>query len=616
MCSIAGFCNHQADYTLEPSHWEAILHKMNEVQKRRGPDGDGILLAPQCGLAHTRLAIIDIDGGTQPMTRTLDGRTCSLCYNGELYNMPALRTELEQEGIVFSSHSDTEVILHGFLLHGPAFVEKMNGIFALAIWDETSRSLYLFRDRVGVKPLFYMQLHNTLLFSSELKGILSHPDASPLLDQDGLCEILALGPAKSYGKGVFKDIYEVLPGHFLHFQDGRLQDICYWKLESRPHTEDFDTTVEHTAWLIEDAVTLQMLSDIPISTFLSGGIDSSLVTSICARKLHSQGKQLNTFSFDFEGNGRYFHANSFQPSQDRPWVDKMVAYADTNHFYLECDNSRLIENLYRAVDARDLPCMADVESSMLYFCSLVVPHNKVTLTGECADEIFGGYPWFHSKQAFETDAFPWSIDMSPRQVLLSDEVIHTLPMEEYAHAAYERTISETPLLEGESPTERRRREIAYLNLKWFMVTLLDRMDRTSMYSGLEARVPLADHRILEYVWNVPWEMKCKDGIVKGLLRHAGKNKLPEEVLWRKKSPYPKTYHPEYEALLGNQLKEVLADPGAPIRQLLDLKKVHKFLNSEQDYGKPWYGQLMAGPQMLAFMLQFNYWLETYHVSLI
>ena len=260
--------------------------------------------------------------------------------------------------------------------------------------------------------------------------------------------------------------------------------------------------------------------------------------------------------------------------------------------------------------------MADVESSMLYFCSQVVSYNKVTLTGECADEIFGGYPWFHKKEFFEADQFPWSVHMEPRKVLLSDEVLRELPMDEYAHAAYEKTISETPVLPGETPEEKRRREISYLNLRWFMVTLLDRMDRTSMYSGLEARVPLADHRIVEYVWNIPWKMKCPDGIVKGLLRHAGEGKLPAEVLWRRKSPYPKTYDPTYETLLGNRLKEILADPQAPIRQLLDTKKVHDFLNSPSDYGKPWYGQLMAGPQMLAYMIQVNYWLEKYNIQLI
>jgi len=616
MCSIAGFCNSHADYLRDSQKWESILAKMNLVLKRRGPDEDGILLREKCGLAHNRLSIIDLANGSQPMTAMQNDHLCSIIYNGELYNMPSLRATLEAEGVSFATHSDTEVILQGYLKHGTSFVEQMNGIFAIALWDERIQTLYLFRDRLGVKPLFYMMVDQTLLFSSEPKGILSYPGIHASVDRDGLCEILALGPAKTYGKGVFRDMYEVLPGHFLEYREDALTDHCYWQLESHPHTESFEETVAHTAWLIEDAVTLQMLSDIPISTFLSGGVDSSLVTAICAEKLKDRGKLLNTFSFDFEGNRQYFQSNAFQPSEDRPFVDKMVDHLETNHFYLECDNSKLIENLYRAVDARDLPCMADVESSMLYFCSLVVPHNKVTLTGECADEIFGGYPWFHSETAFQTHAFPWSPTMEPRQVLLSDDVLEALPMEEYARAAYEKSIAETPILYGETPSETRRREISYLNLKWFMQTLLDRMDRTSMYSGLEARVPFADHRIVEYLWNVPWETKCKDGVVKGLLRHAGEKWLPKEVLWRKKSPYPKTYHPEYEALLGGQLKEILADTNAPIRQFLDVGKVYRFLNSKQDYGKPWYGQLMAGPQMLAFLLQFNYWLKTYHVAIL
>ena len=377
-----------------------------------------------------------------------------------------------------------------------------------------------------------------------------------------------------------------------------------------------EKTIEKTACLLSDSVKMQMLSDIPISTFLSGGIDSSLVTAICAKELKKQGKALNTFSFDFTDNQKFFKSNAFQPSQDRPYAEQMVSHCGTNHRFLECGNQEQFHCLYKAVDARDLPCMADVESSMLYFCSQVVRHNKVTLTGECADEIFGGYPWFHSKEAFETNAFPWSKDIAPRQILLDDTLIEDLNLEEYSLAAYEKTIRETPMLPEDSPEEKRRREIAYLNLRWFMTTLLDRMDRTSMYNVLEARVPFADHRIVEYIFNVPWEMKCPDGIVKGLLRHAGANMVPKDILWRQKSPYPKTYDPSYEKLLGRQLKEVLATPSSPIRTLLDTKKVKNFLNSPSDYGKPWYGQLMAGPQMLAYMLQVNYWLKHYHIQIV
>lgn len=616
MCGISGFYNPRVDYTAHAPKWRRILDDMNQAQKRRGPDNQGIYLDKSCGLAHVRLEIIDLVTGQQPMVRKEMGRTCAISYNGEIYNMKELKTELIRQGAVFETTSDTEVILVGYMMHGKDYVKKLNGIFAIALWDSRSEEICLFRDRLGVKPLFYTVKDGTLVFASEIKGLFAYPEIQPVLDTAGLCEIFALGPAKSYGKGVFKDIQEALPGHCLTYGRDSLHTEAYWKLQSRPHEDSMEKTIEKTAWLVEDAVKLQMLSDIPISTFLSGGVDSSLVTAVCAKELKKQGKTMNTFSFDFVDNDKYFQANAFQPSQDRPYVEKMIAHAGTNHRFLECSNRDQIECLYQAVDARDLPCMADVESSMLYFCSKVKDYNKVVLTGECADEIFGGYPWFHDPKAFQTAAFPWSMSMDPRQALLTTDLIASLPMEEYARAAYERTISETPTLPEDAPEEKRRREIAYLNLRWFMVTLLDRMDRTSMYNGLEARVPLADHRIVEYVFNVPWQMKCPDGIVKGLLRHAGEGLLPKEVLWRRKSPYPKTYDPTYEKMLGDRLKEVLSQPLAPIRTLLDARKVHAFLESPSDYGKPWYGQLMAGPQMLAYMLQVNYWLEKYKIQIV
>lgn len=616
MCGIAGFFNPKRDYTREKMKWLPVLERMNKVQKHRGPDQDGTYLSSSCGFAHVRLKIIDLLIGEQPMIRRSGETEFAIVFNGEIYNMHELKESLTAEGASFETASDTEVILVGYMLHGREFIKRLNGIFGAAIWDSHSKTLCLFRDRLGVKPLFYTKKGDTFIFSSEIKGLFAYPGVEPLLDKNGLCEIFALGPAKSYGKGVFKDIFEVLPGHVLTLDRYSYSDKAYWSLESRPHEDSMKTTIEKTAWLFSDAVKKQMLSDIPISTFLSGGIDSSLVTAVCAEELKKQGKTLHTFSFDFTDNQKYFKSNAFQPSQDRPFVEQMVSHCGTDHRYLECGNKEQLHCLYKAVDARDLPCMADVESSMLYFCSRVVQHNKVTLTGECADEIFGGYPWFHNKQAFETDAFPWSQDMAPRQTLLDDALIRELSMEEYAKEAYEKTINETPLLAEDTPEEKRRREIAYLNLRWFMVTLLDRMDRTSMYSGLEARVPFADHRIVEYVFNIPWHMKCPDGLVKGLLRHAGAKLVPKDILWRKKSPYPKTYDPSYEKLLGKQLREVLSTPSSPIRTLLDPKKVQRFLNSPSDYGRPWYGQLMAGPQMLAYMLQVNYWLKAYRVRIV
>ena len=616
MCGIGGFSSSRAAYTQESGKWPRILESMNRAQKRRGPDEEGIFLEKKCGLAHVRLSIIDLERGTQPMTRRAGEKSCTIAYNGEIYNMKTLRKELERKGVLFTTNSDTEVILQGYLTEGEEFIEKLNGIFAIALWDQKEESAVLCGDGVGVRPLLYSIQGATVGFAPEMKGLFQYPGVEAVADRESLCEIFALGPAKSYGKGVFRNILEVEGGSRLLWKEGRLKERKYWQLQSLPHEDSFEETAEKTSWLVEDAVKLQMLSDIPICTFLSGGIDSSLVTAICARELKKQGKVLHTFSFDFQGNEKYFKANAFQPSQDRPWVEKMVEFSGTSHHFLTCGNQEMIDCLYKAVDARDLPCMADVESSMLYFCSLVAEHNKVTLTGGCAEEIFRGYPWFHKQEAFDTHAFPWSPDMKVRQTLLSEELIHVLPMEDYARAAYEKTIGETPVLPGEGPQEKRRREISYLNLKWFMATLLDRMDRTAMYSGLEARVPFADHRIIEYVWNVPWSMKCRDGVVKALLRRSGEGKLPKEVLWRRKSPYPKTYHPDYEAMLGERLLDVLADSAAPVRQLVDREKAEKFVKSPSDYGKPWYGQLMAGPQMLAYMLQVNYWLEKYQVRIL
>ncbi len=616
MCGIAGFSNHRINFLSKKDKWNHILGRMNNIQKHRGPDGEGENLLEHCGLAQVRLAIIDLKTGTQPMTRRGGRGDYTIVFNGEIYNMLSLKKELIKKGYLFQTTSDTEVVLQGFIEEGVAFIQKLNGIFAFAIWSHRDEVLTLVRDRVGIKPLFYTMKQNTIVFSSEIKGIFQFPEIEAVLDKEGISEVFGLGPAKTYGKGVFKGVEEVLPGYYYQYSKEGLRLVNYWKLKSAVHTDTFEETVEKTRYLLTDSIKKQMLSDVPLCTFLSGGIDSSLVTAICSEELKKEGKVLDTFSFDFAGNEKNFKANSFQPSQDRPFVDKMVEYAGTNHRYLECDKEALFYGLEKAVDGRDLPCMADVESSLLYFCGLVAKTNKVTLTGECADEIFGGYPWFYKKDCFESDTFPWARDFTLRTVLLKEELVSELELESYARGAYEKTVKQTPILEGEVGEEKRRRELAYLNMKWFMQTLLDRMDRTSMSVGLEARVPFADHRLIEYVFNVPWEMKFYGKLSKGLLRKAGEAYLPNEVLYRAKSPYPKTYDPEYEQLIKGRMREILDDTNAPILQFIDMKKVERFMSAKTEYGRPFYGQLMAGPQLLAYMIQVNYWLEKYKIRVL
>lgn len=614
MCGIAGFYNPHDHYLKEKEHYESVLQAMAERLRHRGPDDAGRWLSEHGGLSHARLAIIDLAGGHQPMVKSGSGQTFAIVYNGELYNTDELRQELMAAGYSFQTSSDTEVILTGYMEYGPDFVKRLNGIFAFAIMDTALNRLCLFRDRAGVKPLFYTVRGEELIFSSELKGILAYPGVKAQLDRRGLNEVFSIGPARTYGCGVLKDMEELLPGHYLICTPDGIRQQSYWKLVSRPHEDSYERTIEKTSFLVEDSVRRQMVSDVPICTFLSGGVDSSLVSAICAKELKKQGKRLTTFSFDFVDNDKFFRANSFQPSQDRPYVDQMVKFLDSDHHYLECGNLTQADRLFDSVLAHDLPAMGDIDSSMLQFCSMVKEHNKVALTGECADEIFGGYPWFHKKECFEAHTFPWTMDLAPRKALLDDNFLEYLDMDRYVLDTYERSVAETPVLAEDSPEEARRREIAWLNLRWFMQTLLNRMDRTSMYSGLEARVPFADHRIMEYVWNVPWDMKTRDGLVKNLLRQSGKGLLPDEILFRKKSPYPKTYDTAYEKLLVDRVREMMDDSHAPVMDFLDRKKLARFLTSPSDYGKPWYGQLMAGPQMLAYLLQVNFWLKTYHIE--
>ncbi len=615
MCGIAGFCNPNAVFSDNENLYKKILADMSDAIRHRGPDDSGIYLSARCGLAHARLAIIDLLGGMQPMSRTIGSHEFTIVYNGELYNTKELKRELTSYGASFSTTSDTEVILQGFLWEGPGFVKKLNGIFSFAVWDDRHETLYLFRDSFGVKPLFYTILDNTLVFSSEIKGICQYPGFAPRVNENGLSEIFGLGPARNPGSGILSGVNECLPGHYLTFDRFGLHDTCYWKLESRPHDDGYQETLEKTSFLVTDSIKRQMVSDVPICTFLSGGLDSSLVSAVCAKELQDEGKNLTTFSFDFLDNDKFFQSNSFQPTEDRPFVDEMIKAIQSEHHYLICDNTAQADLLMDSMKAHDLPCMADIDSSLLYFCGEVSKTHKVVLTGECADEIFGGYPWFHRQEFLQSDTFPWTPNLAPRLALLRPEITGALHLEEYVNDSYNTAVNEIDILPTDSALEANRRRISYLNIRYFMQTLLNRMDRTSMHSGLEARVPFADRDLIEYVFNVPWEMKAKDGLVKNLLRQTALAYLPEKIALRKKSPYPKTYHPFYEQILSKRLTDILSEGVSPLFELIDKEALKTFLANPKDYGKPWYGQLMAGPQMIAYLLQVHYWLTEYHIAI-
>ena len=615
MCGIAGFCDYNDDLSDEVLFWGALAKRMGNRLKHRGPDDSGIHVSPHAALAHARLAVVDIQGGKQPMSTIADSYEYTIVYNGELYNSDELRDELKSLGHTFQTKSDTEVLLKCYVQFGFNCAEKLNGIFAFAVDDQRRGCCFLCRDRFGVKPLFYSIENDRLVFASEMKALFEYPGINPVIDRQGLCEIFGLGPARTAGVGVFKNIFEIKPGYCAVFDKEGFETEPYFQLKSYEHPDSYEDTVKKVRYLLEDTVTRQLVSDVPLCTLLSGGLDSSIITALAAENYRKSGQVLSTYSFDFTGNDKYFKPTAFQPDADRPWVDRMVDFCQTNHRYLECNNVSLADRLYDSVEAKDLPGMADVDSSLLHFCNLIKRNHVVGISGECADEVFGGYPWFHKKEAFDGHCFPWSPDLSIRTGLLIPEISDALQIDEYVNQRYEESIAAVPVLEGESSQEKRRREISFLNINWFMSTLLDRKDRASMASGLEVRVPYSDHRLVQYVFNTPWEYKCRNGVVKGLLRDAAKPWLPEDVLMRKKSPYPKTHNPSYEMIVRQRLKAVMADKNEPIHTLVSKRAVAELLDEKSDYGKPWFGQLMAGPQLMAYLLQINYWLKKYDIAI-
>lgn len=614
MCGIAGIINFKKNFVTYKEYNRLIVKEMALSLAHRGPDDSGEWIGEHAAFSHVRLSVIDPERAKQPMVRVSQGHEFVITYNGELYNTDELRADLKKHGYEFTTTSDTEVLLYAYIHYGEECVDMLNGIYAFCIWDTMRQRVFICRDRFGVKPFFYTVHNDSVIFASELKGIFKYPSIEPEIDADSLREIFAMSPARTPGSGVFKGIYELRPGHTMTVDRDGVKIKRYWGLKSREHTDSYEETIERVRELFVDSVERQLVSDVPIATLLSGGLDSSLITAVAAR--HMGEKQLSTYSFDYEDNDKYFKASAFQPDADAPWVVRMSEAFNTNHTKLICKNSYLLDLLKEATYSKDLPGMADVDSSLLYFCREIKKKHTVVLSGECSDEIFGGYPWFRSEKAFKTAAFPWCYDLSLRENVLLPKVAETLCLEEYSRARYDESVAETPRFDGDSEEETRRREISYLNIVWFMTNLLDRKDRMSMASGLEVRVPFCDHRLVEYVWNIPWEMKNKNNVSKNILREAAKGILPEDVLMRKKSPYPKTHNPYYEKAIKDYMLNLCNDRDALLFAFVDRNKVSELCGESLDYGKPFFGQLMAGPQFLGYLAQVNYWLEEFKPRLV
>ncbi|MDI1449808.1 asparagine synthase (glutamine-hydrolyzing) [Polyangium sp. 6x1] len=617
MCGIAGWVDFERDLMQE----RELARRMTATMAKRGPDAEGLWLSPRAALGHRRLSIIDLEGGRQPMIATENGAPVAvLVYTGEVYNFRELRAELESLGHRFETRSDTEVVLHAYLQWGASFPERLEGMFAFALWDERKQELLLVRDRLGIKPLYYQPTPAGVLFGSEPKAILENPLAPPVVDADGLRDILVF--VKTPGRAVFRDMREVKPGHVLHIRKDGITERQYWALEARPHTDDLATTIRTIRELLEDIVSRQLISDVPLCSLLSGGLDSSVVTALAQKALLAEGAgPVRSFSVDFVGQTENFQADEFRASPDAPFVADVARHVASVHSDIVLSSDELAAPAVRdaVLAARDLPLsFGDLDASLYLLFQAIRRHSTVALSGESADEVFGGYLWFHDAEAVAAETFPWMAFRSKRSdpprsrflpTLLDRSVLQKLDLDDYIDQRYRDAIAEVPRLPGETGHERRMREICHLHLMRFLPLLLDRKDRMSMASGLEVRVPFCDHRLVQYVFNTPWAMKTFDGYEKSLLRAASVDLLPRSVLERRKSPYPSTQDPAYDRALRGQIGRLLAHRDAPVLPLLDLDHARAFA-AGNDAGN---GGSARAPMEQALGL--NAWLEHYEVRL-
>ena len=614
MCGVTGWVDWEVDLRTRARTVQA----MTDTLGCRGPDADGVWLSRHAALGHRRLAVIDPAGGRQPLAAERgaaaeESPRAVLSYNGELYNHRELRRELEALGHVFRSRSDTEVVLRAHLQWGAEAPARFNGIFAYALWDPAREELLLVRDHLGIKPLYWHRHPSGVLFGSEPKAVLANPLFTAELDGEGISELFALPAAPSAGHGLFRGLHEVRPGHLVRFGRGGARETRYWALVSRPHTDDAATTGATVRALLADSVERQLLSDVPLCTLLSGGVDSSAITALAAsaRERNGLGK-VTSFSVDFPGSADRV-PDAWRTSQDAPYVRAAVEHIGTLHTSVVVPDDDLLDARDQVLRARDRPGWGEMDASLHLLFREVRRHSTVALSGEVADEVFGGYPYFHDAAALAADTFPWLHGRTTPAALLRPEAAAEARPEEYTAEAYRGSLAEVDRLEGEQGADRRLREVSHLALTRWLPPLLDRVDRVSMSVGLEVRVPFADHRLVEYLWNVPWALKAPEGRSKGLLRDAVRDLLPPMVTDRPKSGYPSTPAVRYTEVLTARAQELLADPNAPVFQLVDRATVRRLLADGEPLPSPRTAPNPVGG--LDHLVQVDEWLRAYRVGL-
>ncbi len=552
---------------------------MTDTLAARGPDGSGVWVGAHAVLGHRRLAVLDPEHGQQPMlvSDDQDQPIAVIAYTGEVFNHVELRAELALLGHKFRTATDTEVVLHACQEWGIHAAQRLNGMFAFAFWDAPRRRLLLVRDRLGVKPLCYARYGEGVLFGSEPKALFAAGLIAPAVDEDGLRDFLA--SVRTPGGSLYRGVREVRPGTILILDRGGIREHRYWSLAARPHTDDLPATVERVRELLADIADRHVRADVPLGALLSGGLDSSVLAALGQGVARRDGTApLRTFSVDFAGHAGRFVPDQLRATPDAPYVRDMVSHCGLDHRDIVLDSAALTDPAVRraVVTARDAPATGDMDASLYLLFQAVREHSTVVLSGESADEVFGGYPWFHDPDAQRVDDYPWRYltgRSGTYQALLRDEVAASLGIAAHRRSHYRQARADVPELPGETGPQRRMREVFHLHLTRWLPDLLDRKDRLSMAVGLEVRVPFCDHRLVEYAFNVPWALHTFDGREKSLLRAAAADVLPAGVAARVKAPYPATQDPAYDRAIRDQAAELHASPNAPVWTFLDPQRL-------------------------------------------
>ena len=578
-----------------------IIKQMTKTLKYRGPDQKGYYIDKNILLGHRRLSIIDLKNGKQPYTY----KGYTIVYNGELYNTEDLKNKLKEK-YEFETTCDTEVLLKGYIEYKEKVLDMIEGIYAFAIYKDDK--IFLARDRVGVKPLFYTKIKDNFLFASEIKALLKNKLVKPIINKESLQELLSLSPSRIPGSGVFKNIKELRPGHYMIYENNKINIKRYWNIKEKNIKDDYKTATKKVEKYLTDSIKRQMVSDVDIACLLSGGLDSSIITAVVSKNK----EKLDTYSIDYEDNDKYFQKTKFTVAQDNDFIRLMSKTFNTKHHYKVITQRTLAKYLKESVIARDLPGMADIDSSLLWFSKQIRKKHKVILSGECADEIFGGYPWFYREEVKNREYFPWLDSIDNRSKLLKKDLQEKLKLKEFMKLQYDNILKEVP--QTKNKKEQQYKNLFYLNMTYFMQTLLERKDRMTMRGSLEARVPFADTKLIEYLWNLPWEYKYHNNQEKGILRDAYKNLLPPEITNRKKNPYPKTHNPKYANVVTKLLKKRLKNKNSILHKIFDEEKLKELIETKgESFSSPWFGQLMTGPQLLAFLYQIDIWACIYKI---